>query len=963
MNLRKNFAIMLTIIFLLSVNNVVGADSNDSYINNAASAPGFDYTPDLVTDGSPWYREGTHINFSPEGYIWSYVYLEGYPLSFGDLDADEMLVKDVNDLFLWGGFNTRDAENIYEENTNIDLTFRTNDPLVAEQAAWSVISLFNSQTPFDMHFDGSYGEDWYNGNNWEQVTHVMFNGRVEWTNMLTIVDGSIPRQNGGLAETIDTNAAHSLRYHFWNQGDKTVGISIGLEFQERIGIPDGGHSFNILELIHVTQFKKSAVSDSDLWMDIWLPDVTTPVLIPANTTDTQVFWSYHPSSETHNLHQAWDARFRLFTPTIFNDITLSFDYTFIQWSWQNRDTVWYGVDAKGFDTIEIQSYGYDRARLTTNIGAGSVMTDQLTHLGFYFNEQDNYASVNLVFVGWGDKSSQYSAIFAEINSELGLDFSVNTSYSIDENTQYYDRNNDNYQDASTYWVEKDVTGVTLEEILIASYGFNKSAALSNTTLSNFNWFEFNYNNDTYGGYGQYNLRYDLVGETNSYGQFITPAFNIAASTHFVDMLSFNYLGWTQLPWNSYSEVLEIHIWAPFNGNWETDIIPGVDTNNGWGWESWRNWNEEDGINVFDYHLSIYTDDPQYTDNDGNILYPISEFNVTFNNDFLNWDADIYDPQAYAYMYRDWAYPDLGFSDENAWNHYFGGKTFSGELSMAAIVNDADQGGQYLTGSEWLPKFPSSGIKNVNMTMFRTDATIDHERFTVNAPMGFNSTWDTSEVWTSSIDTTLLADGEWQLWSEMIDNAGNNQISGAATVQIDNYDGTNPASIAFTNAPANLEHISGITDFEFEVTDDVGTFVVIFWVGLGGYIVDPISTVDNGDGTVTQTFVYSLDTLFEVENRDLTVMVEVLDLDGFWSTFESHVIIDNVPSGNPPVIALLEYPADLLEINASKTPTVLFKVHVSEDVGIEFVKLIIGTNEFNLASIGNSEYEVVLDLTT
>ncbi|MCE7734285.1 MAG: hypothetical protein GPJ54_05350, partial [Candidatus Heimdallarchaeota archaeon] len=880
MNLRKNFAIMLTIIFLLSVNNVVGADTNDSYLNNADSAPGFDYKPDqLVTDRSPWYREGVHINFSPEGYSWSYVYLEGYPLSFGDLFADDLLEKDVNDLFLWGGFSTNDAQNIYDDNTNIDLTFRTNDPLVAEQMAWSVISLFNSQTPFDMHFDGSYGEDWWTGDQWEQVTHVYFNGRVEWTNMLTIVDGSIPRQNGGLAETIDTNAADRLRYHFWNQGDKTVGISIGLEFHERVNMRDGGHSFNILDLIHVTEFKKSSVSSDDLGINIWLPDVTTPVLIPGNTTDTQVFWAYHPSPETHNQHQAWDAWFRLFTPSIFYDITLSFDYIFTQWSWQNRDTVWYGVDAKGFDSVEIQSYGYDRARLTTNIGAESVMTDGLTHLGFYFNEADNYASVNLVFAGWGDTSALYTPIFDEINAELGLDFSVNTSYSVDENTQWYDYQNNYYQDASTYWVEKDVTGITMEEVLLASYGFNKSAALSNTTLSNFNWFEFNFNNDTWGGYGQYNLRFDLVGETNAYGEFITPAFNTAATSHFVDMLSLNYLGWTQLPWNSYSEILDIHIMAPFNGDSETDILPGVDTNNGWGWDSWRNWYQEDNINIFDYHVTLYTSDPQYTDNEGNILYPVTEFNVTFNNDFLNWDADIYDPQAYAYMYRDWTYPDLGFSDGNAWNHNFGGKVFSGELSMAAIVNDADQGGKYWTGSEWLPKFPSSGINNVNMTMFRTDAPIDHERFTVNAPMSFNSTWDTSEVWTSSIDTTILADGEWQLWSEMSDNAGNKQISGSAIVQVDNYDGTNPASIAFTNAPANLEHISGITDFEFEVTDDVGTFVVIFWVGLGGYIVDPISTVDNGDGTVTQTFIYSLDTLFEVENRDLTVMVEVLDLDG------------------------------------------------------------------------------------
>ena len=431
--------------------------------------------------------------------------------------------------------------------------------------------------------------------------------------------------------------------------------------------------------------------------------------------------------------------------------------------------------------------------------------------------------------------------------------------------------------------------------------------------------------------------------------------------HFVDLYDPSQAGWTgALPWDpTYSEIARFDFSAPVNGPWE-DIQYDPATNNGLYWDSWR-WNDyRYNMDYFGYGVNVYSDDPRLTDNNYpvNDLGPVSDFNVTFNYNFLDDNADIDSPSIWDTEVRNYTYADTGFGSEG-WSRDYESLPLSGDIPFVVAVDDRADGGDWynVTAAAWFPKFPSSGVADVNATLFRTDAPINHDRFLFTVDdFVYNNTWydmPDIEAWTGSINSSAIPDGEWQIWFDTLDAAGNFGTGSSRTITIDNYEGTSPSVIDWSTSPADSANIRGIVDINFTITDDIGSFIAIVWVGFGGYIVDPYHV----DGNVAY-YSFQVDTLFEVENAPLTIMIETLDMDGFWTRSDRTYTVDNNPIGNPPVIGAIT-PADGSEFNASINNIIRFEVEVTDDWGLKYVKVFLddGSNikDYNLA------YDEALDI--
>lgn len=954
--MRKILSIIVTIILLCTFSSANASLPADTSPQNV----------DLVYDQSnQWYRESAHIWIGPNGDINSRVGLQGYPLTFNYMSTSSFM---VDSLFLWGGVHSRQANNPWEDNVNMEFTFRTNDVSKAESLADVMYNVFQSQLNMEFKFSESWGEDWYDGQQWIMITHVQYNGHIDWINMQNIIDRSVPRTKGGLAETIDVYPSDFLSFWIWNRGDNTVDAEISVDYNTIAPTSLGGHSFSVIDLLHVTSIKNSPAATDKLEIGIELPIVTNPYLNPSNDTHSTIIWSYHPNiEENQNKQQGWSAYFRLYDSTIYTSMTLTFDYEFVQWNWVNRDRYNWRVDPRGFDEIGLEAWGKDRMKLTPDFGPQSGFTADLISFNLGF---DNYSSehnsfIDIAFKNHGDRTSQINEMMNLISSYFGIDYSGAYNETNQMATWWSDVNQETIN-ASTFRLWKDMDGVNYENFVLSTYGYNRSAILSSSNLSNLRSFHYSLEEGRYGYAGRMSLYFSQIDHINVAGSSIIPGFDRVSTQYTFDLYNPHYLGWSSLPWNNYTEVLEMSVNGPYNGQWPTDLSFSESTNNGIGWSSGRGtWMDNSKLNYFDFWLNLYRVDPIRVDEQGNPLGTITGYSVTAQNQFKNWDFDYESPWVENLRWRDFAYPDTDFNDNTAWPNSL--SQYDGILDVVTQVSDMGRGGNYYDGSNYVPKFPGSGVSAVNLTLFRKDAPVNHPRFTFNYPLHYNSSWPgnpSNEAWTGDIDTTLLPDGEWNVWSEARDFSNNYGRAGESTILLENYVGTPDASINASYMELGTT-FSGIEVLNWQIFDDTENFVTVLWIGSAGYIVDPYQTIDNGDGTFTHLFSYNYDTLFTPENAIVSIFVETLDYNGNWIQSTTHIVtIDNTPVGLPPIITLKQYPLDNAEIDPSVNAKLYFQVDITDDVGIKSVDLKIGDKTFAMGlDTDNLYYEIELDLST
>lgn len=888
--------------------------------------------------------EWIYFDINEEGYIWSDVNIQGNGINFGDRDVSTLLPQDALDIFEWAYVWTGPANHPDDKNLHFEIVFRTNEASVAEYLAQTILlSMGSSVTISNIEFQGSEGWDDNHGDGWTSYTRVWYNSHVDWTGFQDIMDASIPRSLGGIAETADAYSAKGLNFNFWMDGDQ-IAAGVGLNYAGEIPDYQGGFSIDIADYIGVTDFKSSPYSNG-LNIHQRLPDVSNVTYSLANTTDTTVYIKYEPSPETHNQHAAYLIDTYIEGSDSYSSIVITFDHVFTQWSWKNRDRVDWYVDERGYSRLSAEVFGVERAAPTFDLLLNSSLFEDILQLWLDF--EPLYEAVPGHHTQWitmhypdGYDWQTANNTNTDILNALGVlnltfvDMWNNTGDTI------YDPETDSYVPVVSMSYAGYFSYSDFANFLAATYAYSTSAMFQMTDLANVHAFRWNIWQDRWGPassvrFESSSIHRAVIEPMNGFSQ------NIPMS-QFIDLLNPVFFNWGgSIPWNSWSEEFELYFSSPFTGEWE-DVIFGPDYNNGISWDSGR-WFEDYTKQRFSYNLRVYSDDPRLEiwENDRWVdIGPLSQVNVSYAVEFADDNTDIQPPWIRGlYMYNSSWGENSDLWGYSGYQHIYDGATVSETIKLASRVQDTDYE-DYWNGTDWVRRYPSSGIANFSSYMFRTDAPIDHPLFTKQLDFVENTTWIGKaldrQVWDGTLDTTQYPDGEWQIWAEVYDNDGNFGDWYGGSITVDNYDSSYmPAEIAFTpESPMEGEGVSQIAWFNFTVTDDAGVFAVIAWNNLGGYIQAPISS-STVDGKQVTEYAFKVDTLVLglPENAPFTITIEVLDMDGYWSYQSVEVFIDNIKSGNPPTISAVS-PADSTEINNTEASSMKFQVEINEDVGIK-----------------------------
>lgn len=915
---RKITIRTISLIIVLSMLFGTPAFSDSSTVNNESVTTSIENISPNQNDF--WYNENIWLDISKDGWIWSRASLVGSDILFGDEDLGLLMQLDILNSFRHIRINVRDNDNPWDDNANVNFRFQTNDPALAEQYANLILLIIGQSMKLELRFDGSNGFDDNDRDDvWRSFTDVRYNGHIDWLDMQSVINTAIPRQLGGLAASIDATYATDLSFYFWLERDnKNIAGSIGLNYQGQISQLSGGHSVSYRDLMHINNFEKSPYSN-DFYVSANLPDVTNPVFDVQPTIN----WNYHPNPEGWDYFHYWDGGFSIPAGSAYNDIVLTFDFEFKPWAFVNQDNYWWSVDPRGYDSMSVEATGNNRIAPTSQLYAQSPMLENVSSLELWIDQ--NGLRLQVGFYN-GSHDIEYNDILLELET-LGLDY---TSISFQQNNSQWDWHNwvdDQYYLINWYEAYLPNTSFTYKSVIEAMPGYQKSAILQYTNLTNFDNFVWRIDPDDWSNGAQMTLHRNALGDQNIPLNQVDRLYNDVNTLHSANLLTPYLAGWNgTIPWNNYTETLSLSFEAPFEGQLENiNFVP--DKNNGLYWDSGRwTWNRNK-YNYFNYNFRIYKENPQLTSDDSlnTPIGPLTDISLSFNNNFEANTVDIDPPNI-----DDVRYSDILNSDYDNWSGDFDTNPISGLNYIVAKANDQP---------DW--RFTPSGIKQVNSSLFRTDAPVDHEKFLFHDTLTYSDTWPTdvnSEAWRMNLDTTNFADGDYELWFELEDNSNNRNNWGSIQLEIDNYDITyQPATIIWDqNSPNDGSTIAGLMNFDFVVQDDAGSFAVVVWSNLGGYVVEADNVVTNTSG-VFEFYSFELDTLFEPENMPLTLKIEVLDMDGHWTNTHRSYTVDNYISGNRPTVNLLD-PLNNAQFDSSEHTEIEFSVEIIEDVGVKSAKI-------------------------
>lgn len=921
----QTITIFVALLMLLSVITVVPVTGSPAVKN-----------PVYIQQSNTFLREWIWTEVNEVGDIYGNANLESNAMHLDVAGLDTLAdIISFNRVDTW----TYRSDNPWDRNLDFTFEFQTDQTSVAQFYADIIISAFGNNVLIDsLEFTGSEGYDANYGDGWLPYTRVYYNAHIDWTGLENVIDGVIPRELGGISETIDVFPSRSLQFNIWIENNEIV-TSVGLEYNAIVPAQVGGFALSLKNLIPVSSFQVSPYSDG-LNIHQQLPEVANLGYSVSNTPNTNVDIRHEPSSEPQNKI-AYFTDITIHSPDSYSDITTSFDYVFTQWSWQNRENVRWQVDQRGYSQMQVEIFGEDRATLSSNLPINSSLFDNTLEVSLdiapYMTIPGHDTQwLHVTFAAGTDfavANATTQAIANAITAELGLPFTNNWNASnpwgFGYSSMWDEVTQSEIPTEVLYYSGRSVNTTALQSMMSSSYVYGKSAVMQASDLTEVRTVGWRVFNDRWGKGGEVSLRIRPMFPT-----FITPLTPFTQKTNTpvtVDLLNPKYLAWSGIPWNSYSEILEIDFETYYDGPFN-DITFTPDSDNGFAWQSGR-WTNYWNFPTFSYRISIFDANPLLLDQNGNTIGSLTSAQVTYDSYYYDLSTDLEAP----WIMEEW-YHTADFNNElNDYTNYhrmWNDMTINGTVDVTAEVSD-ENWIQYWNGTDWLNRVSSVGILNVTGYLYRSDAPVDHPLFTKDVIFTHNSSWvnDNPEhqTWDSTIDTWQLPDGEWNLWLNPFDNNGNKGHD-ERTFIVDNYnDSYQPADITWDpSAPANNSGVSDITWFNFTVTDDVGIFSVVAWNNLGGFILEPISS-----NAGSSTYAFKVDTLAQglPENAYMAITIEVLDMDGHWSYLTLHVFIDNLHQGNPPTINLIA-PTNGITINNTLTATQNFQADITDDWGIK-----------------------------
>jgi hypothetical protein len=959
---KRIFPIFLTLIILcspVSLGNPIVSDIQVSIIPNEGSTQ--------QNNEEHNYVEHVTITVAPDGDYQANLGIIGNDFNLGLIDFDTTLSENEKNIFK--GLHLLARSDLKPEfnyqNIYMYIIIMTDNLNTAEIMGQAIIEELQTSLNFNADLVGHRSFMDFNLNE-EIINHyeLEYIGVIDYNAFISTFQSSLPTEKGGLANDIDATDSDTLGLFYWNERSH-FSLTMFAGFHDTFENQSGGHEFSIMDAIGLNILTSSPLATGDMLVQIWLPNVTNPV-ISTNPENLDIGWNYTESSSADFLFYNWEALIWIPLGTQASVIDLSFDFDFIQANWVATEKYYWTIDPRGFDRVDLQVFGRERVAPTENMLAESHLFENVTMIKFDMNRANQgNLFFRVAFNGHMERDIEYQNILTEL-SNVGIDFTTNSSQETWFGHWFDERFGVKQRDYEVTWY---VIVVPINETLYKSiiqnfFTFDKSDLLQFTDLNNFELFSWNVFPGKWGAEADIHLGKHSY-NTDKHPSEIPRAFPLTETSHNADLLKPFLTGWdSTLPWSEHTERIEIHFSAPYTGSFNNIQFTPL-TARGEMWSSTRQNYQDHRFDYFFYTIYIDSENPKIIDGTGAPIGDANEFKVSWTNEFVADDQDIDYPRVQDFYFRNKSVSvDFGFGDDRSWSKQFHNQNFDGNIKFLLKIDDLGPYGLWHnkdTG-EWLPKFPSSGISEVLGYFAHSEYHMEHPLFKVPMPFDFQSLWPEEEhleAWLSEFDTTNIPDGEWDFFVRTEDNHENTGYFGLNQITIQNYKDTQPVQIIPHNDfPIHSSTIAGEVKFEFTVQDDIGIYAVVFTENFNQQVLTPTNTITNSSGVFNE-YSYTIDTALLEDNFPLFITIDALDFDGHIDSYSVRVVAQWLDTIAPEISIISPIAGE------SYADNVNIELQVVDNVKVSEVKLKLPTRESETevqpTYIGNDKYIYLWDI--
>ncbi len=846
--------IMKTIKYLLLFIITIGIFTAGSNLNNSSTSLNFVPVLEPKTAYSETFGEDANVYIYNDGEISNHysIYGNAIQLDGVNLDYIQDLFPEQYDRFSsasWGFYN--DYGDPFNQNVYLYLYFNTGDITVARSDAEWIMGFVNAFTVTDYIEDGVES---YTGH-----TEIRYRGHASWPDLLDVYNASIPRDYGGLAETIDITNCNYFSFSISPSSSSVYRSFYCYWPGSQVEYLDGSFTFNFKDIIPVDKLQQlNGGYDSNIRFS--LPNVTNLVVDPGyaniNYNDYQSSW---------NLNHWYDISIAL-SSTEIDDFTVSFDHSFVPWDLMPRELAYVDVNPYGYARKEINIY-HDNSDFIN-------WTEHFPEIYLYSStdynlDRDDYA-VDLSFKLrnlTGDNTETKSITFVnwiETNMPGGW---VQT-YSSNGSSSWW--NGTEYIDAWNFYLHYNFT--TMDETNLnllwdSTWIYANSNMMQQTDLKTADSIRcYGTYTPSMGGYTYHHTTFNW-NPLNRYETTLTKTFShLDNPYHSISML--DLFGWSYFEKSAdfYSSYLNFEVPISDHDSYTATAPTTYDD---------------------DYYYGFYTHTDQTIELRGYLesfstTATVNDLAADFEYDFHPDTDDLVPPSGYVSTNNPYSvsYEQINFTATDDGNYGWW-----------------DEG--YLDGS---PHFPSSGILSVDYDL------------SYNALSGFNWEGSMTHYFDSefgfTIDTSSMPDGWYTLQSVVIDNAGNQGYCWD-NIEIDNFDdGTyvDPPSIELISHDlSENDKVMGDEILTFNITDDVGIFSSLITIDGTGWLLEDASNPDPD--------LYDFNWTTEIYDEGYhLVTVTSWDMEGHDTVEYYNFEVDNRPIGNPPEINIIDpsVPNQLIE---------------------------------------------------
>lgn len=906
-----------------------------------------------------YYNEHGQIWINPEGWIDSEVRMEGSDIRIGDYDLNQ-LPESMKSLFEWAQFRFWQTGDPNDMNGYININLRTNNLSEAETYGQIILELLNRYTIVTWEHTGTWGWDEYRGNQWVQITTVEYRAHINWPWFMGVINDSIPRGYGGLAETVDLSDASELWFWGWpGHIGNEIWHGIGARWGSEASALTGAFSYSAKELLHVNSLQVASHDDT-LGISWYLPNVENLTTTPSSnsTGNYDIYIDHHPNEEEPwNIHHNYDVWMDLSTSV--TDFQISFDYTFLPWELQNIEEFTAMVGPYGYLRQEVQFRNHSIADLSGITGIEEVEWIHFWMAPDYeLLDWDTFT----MEIEFKDSSTTAARNDTALAAKAAYETFLGAGSFLRNNTRIEWRGDTERYIVNYHGDNTTVSKAQMETLLNTSSFYNDSQNLQQAGLNDHQigisnwtnyWENWNYN-DRLGGY----LSKSAAIQWNPFEPWLTPS-NVSYAKIFTGVNPFNLTTTSLWNWPNISKSpafdrLQVRLMAPIyteDDSWDTTTNP--DEDNGFGyWIGKWDWMQESSVRIVETVLDVLTEEPWIKDNSGANTSKLEEFELFFNYTFFSDDEDLGAPNSNLGVlngsqrimenspeWDSWKWNDTQQLVVEAWDDPWTG--FWGWHH-----------GYYWNGSEWIPRFGISGINNVSIDLYFADLPVHDPSFHTALSTSYTEMNGNNEIWQATWDTTDgFADGEWTIVAETTDPEGRSSTR-SSHVTVDNYpDGDsnyappNVTVTALAGADAVWDYggeeawnVSGRVRVQINVTDDIGVFATVFTADFGGWILDLDYEVYNESPTL---FVYEFEweSRNEMEDSMHLITIEAWDVDGHTNTTSFWWLVDNRKVGEPPTLDIIapssgENITGLYLLQANVTDDWTLPEDLSVEVGVD-----------------------------